>query len=298
MTQEPTETEAPDREAIETEARQYGWAGRENWKGDDAHFIDAPEFVRRTKEHLPLVNNLLAKERQRTAELERKQREYDARVDDLNKRLKAQDATHAKMMEIQRTELLQRFEGEKRAALAIEDPARRAAAYDAAARRETDAVRTLAAVEQTPQERSPAVTETAPALNADAKARGDAWIARETWLADPAARAAAQTISVPIDFNSDPEGHLDYVKAEMEKRFPGLTGAEKPNGSGQRQVQAVEGSGSRGGSRAPKTKGFNELPAEAKTACERMISNKMTKAKPEDFKKAYAAQYWKEYGDE
>lgn len=306
MTDENTSTETttnePDHDAIETEARQYGWSGRDKWRGDDASFVEAPEFLRRAKEHLPVVNSLLAKERQRVGELERKQREYDANVQDLQKRLKAQDATHAKMLELQRVELMNRYDGEKRQALAIEDPAKRQQAYDAAQKREVEAIRGFVAAEKPiPDPVEQPRQQQGPQYNPDAKARGEAWLANEPWLKDPATLAAAGTIQVPVelDFNVDPEGHLNYVKAEMEKRFPGVTGtsAQPARLNGTRQ-SSVEGTGSRGGSRTPKVKGYNELPSEAKSACERMISSKMVKTDPDAFKKSYAVNYWKEYGDE
>ena len=291
MTQEPIEdlsNGVPEHEAQEAEARKLGWSGREKWRGADEDFIDAPEFLRRAKEHLPLVNAQLSKERARVSELERRQREYDASVQDLQRRLKAQAATHEKMMDLQRAELLERFESEKRSALAIEDPTRRAAAYDAANRRERDAIRNLASAEQPAQAAPEAPRQ--PQIDQTAAARAQAWIAKEGWLNDPTIMAAAQTISVPIDFNSDPEGHLDYVKAEMEKRFPGLTGSPaKTNGSAAPQRSAVEGASTRSGGRTPKVKGWSELPSEVKSAAERMIASKMIKSDPAEFKKSYAS---------
>ncbi len=299
MTQEPVEdlhNEALEPEVQEAEARKLGWSGREKWRGSEEDFIDAPEFLRRAKEHLPLVNAQLSKERARVSELERRQREYDASVQDLQRRLKAQAATHEKMMDLQKAELLERFESEKRNALAIEDPTRRAAAYDAANRRERDAIRNLAATEQPalPVQEAPQQFQ----VNQDVAARAQAWVARETWLNDPLVMAAAGSFPVPIDLASDPEGHLDYIKAEMEKRFPGLTGSPaKTNGSAAPQRSAVEGASTRSGGRSTKVKGWGELPSEAKTAAERMITSKMIKSDPAAFRKSYAENYWKEYGE-
>jgi hypothetical protein len=309
MSEEEHDTTEHDTDVadIEAEARQYGWSGKDRWRGKPEDFVEAGEFVRRAKEHLPVVNSLLSKERARTTDLERQTREVAARAADLEKRLAAQAKMHDRLMDQQRATLIEQFDAEKRAALAIDDPTKRQAAYDRAQRRELDAVKAFNDVEREeapkPAAKAPPVQEIAP----DVQERGAAWLAKNEWLSDPIVRSTAGMIPIPanrpdLDFRTDPEAHFEYIKGEMEKRFPGLTTGGKERTPPPPKHAAVESSSGRSAGRgAPKVKGFGELPPEAKAACERMISSRLVKGdetKLAEFRKSYATNYWKDYGND
>lgn len=50
-----------ERQEIEAKARERGWKPKSEWKGDDSHWVDAPDFVQRTETFVPF----LQKQRQR-----------------------------------------------------------------------------------------------------------------------------------------------------------------------------------------------------------------------------------------
>lgn len=349
---------AAHQQAIETEAGQYGWAPRDKWRGPADAFIEAGEFLQRAHQHLPIVksqlktvNEQLEKERAerkrldaqyaaQLTDLQRKQQEAEdrrlAQEAEMDRQLRAQSAAHAKMMDLQRRQLIESTELEKRKALMIEDPAARAAAYDAVSQREQAAIRGLMEAEKVelpPATPAPAASQSKPsaqsAYTSDAQTRATAWLERNPWLRDnPALMRVAGQIEIPalptLEFNTNPEAHLDYIKSQMKSwgiavpdegnpaasettasPAPAAPASAVPTAAAQATPPAaaprgspVEGASRRGVSSAPKERGFKELPAIAKATCEDLISKKRLKGDPEAARKAYAAEYWAAYGEE
>lgn len=349
------------------EASQHGWAPIDKWRGDPKHFVSAKEFARRAREHLPVVNSLLTKEREarkrQEAEAEtrreREQAAYDARIKDMEKRLNAVTVANARAMDLQKTQIVEEYESRKRAALAIDDPDLRTRAYEDAERRERAAIKGFNETQRTPRggedddnddDLAPARTarRTAPAatngnagqtqqpeLRGEVVERAQRWMTDNPWINDPAIAAAARAIPVPaspdLDFDTAPEAHLDYIKRELERRFPGVTGSPRvapasnghvtrqngaddddnaddggaaqraPRGEPRTQVRhsAVESGGGASGSRgaASRERGYKDLPAEAKAAIDGMIANKRLKGDPDLIRKEYTRNYWAEYGE-
>jgi hypothetical protein len=335
------------------EASQHGWAPVDKWRGDPKHFVSAKEFARRAREHLPVVNSLLTKEREarkkQEAEAEaRRTREtaaYDARIRDMEKRLNAVTAANSRAMELQKAQIVEEYEQRKRSALNIDDPELRARAYDDAEKRERAAIKgfvdtqrpvrggedddnddDLAPARNTrrTQERDDGQQKTQQ-LRGETVERAQRWMQDNAWINDPALAAAARAIPVPaspdLDFDTAPEAHLDYIKRELERRFPGATGAPRAsapvtngNGNGasheddapargeQRtstRHSAVESGGGASSSRgaATRERGYKELPAEAKAAIDGMIANKRLKGDPKKLRDEYTKNYWAEYGE-
>ncbi len=341
-------------EAIRKEAQDLGWADRDHWRGRPEDFVEADEFVRMANRHLPIVNARLknvtgqfekaqaewakreAQSAARVADLERKQQEAEqrraAQEAEMDRQLRAQSAAHAKMMDLQRQELLDRTEKEKREALMIDDPAARAAAYDSASQRERAAIKNLIEAER-PVEAPRAAPVQAPQpkpaapFTPEAETRAAAWMERNTWLRDnPELMKIAGQIDIPavptLNFNTNPEGHLDYIKTRLKglgKAIPedgaqtatselvsqpnatvppAAAPAAAPQPAPAQRGSPVEGASRRAAAPAPKERGFKELPPAAKTTCEDLIANKRLKGDPDKARKAYAAEYWAAYGDE
>ena len=67
-----TETaEAEERADIEARARRYGWKPKEQFGGKPELWVDAPEFIQRTEQSLPLARQANAKLEREVAELKR-----------------------------------------------------------------------------------------------------------------------------------------------------------------------------------------------------------------------------------
>lgn len=337
--------------ATEAEARKAGWADSAHWRGRPEDFIGAEEYLHMYNRHLPIVNARLkettdrfekaqaewakqaAQHAQRVADLERKQQEAERnraeQEAEMDRQFRAQSAAHAKMMDLQRQELLGRTEREKREALMIDDPAQRAAAYDAASQRERAAVQTLIEAEK-PVElpRPAAVQERQQASSSQVSPEAKSWLDRNTWLRDnPTLMKIAGQIEVPqvpmFDFRTNPEEHLEYIKSQMKSfgisipeegtepamsapapaQQPNIAAASTPPAAAQSPAPAqrgspVEGASRRGATPAPKEKGYKDLPPAAKAGCEMLIGRKFFKGDADAYRKQYAATYYAEYGDE
>ena len=345
------------RRATEAEALKVGWADRAHWRGKPEDFIEADEFLHMANRHLPIVNARLKTvneqleaeraERKRLdtqyaaqiADLKRSQQESEerrlAQEAEMDRQFRAHNAAHVKMMDLQRRNLVEAMDLEKRKALMIEDPASRAAAYDAVNQREQAAIRNLMEAERPAEVPPPAPKPAAPPQPSaqapyapEAQTRADAWLAKNAWLRDnPDLMRAAGQIEIPripsLDFNTNPEGHLDYIKTKMKSwgiPIPGEgdsvtndppavhTPAASPPAAAQTPPAApppaaprgspVEGASRRGVTPAPKEKGYKELPPSAKAACEELIKHGRFKGDLEMHRKGYAAEYWEAYSDE
>ncbi len=295
------EVQAPSYPDLEREAKQYGWAPKERWKGNPDDFVDAPEFLRRAREHLPIVKGLLAKEQ----EARRGERAaYDSRIADFERRLTAQVKMQARNLELQKQSLVERYEEEKRQALAIEDPAQRQHAYDGAAKREREAFGRIVSDEaELHRPAAPQAPEIAPEIVK--------WGQDNPWINYVPPEIKQEAVVVMSEIERDEpympvREKLDRVTEEIQKRHPLWFPPKQPPGGQRAAASAVEGGNSFNRSGVtPRTKGFRDLPTEAKHEFNEMVrQGYLRPARGEDEAKAkgrlekeYAANYWQDYGE-
>ena len=223
------EVNAPD---IEAEAREMGWRPKGEFKGDEANFIDAAEFVRRGKEFVPFL-------RANNAKLEKE-------VQGLKKTLKEFGDYHSKVEQRAYQQALRDLE------------ARQAEAVEA---NDVQAVRQITK-EITDLEKD--VRQGKPDTTSDEEAFEE-WKAENAWFEkDATLRRLAIGIAEEIkgDFPDPIKQRAEIarrVKAEMPEKFSNPRRTQAP---------AVEGVGA--GPKTT-GKSYADLPPEAKRMCDEFV---------------------------
>ena len=267
-TEQPVDTSAVDTEA---QARQFGWVPREEFRGSDETWVDADTFVKRGKEINPILrknNERLMSELQKykseMAELKaateefkkfqqesfaKKEVELKSQIDDLKK---------------QKKQAIQ--EGDGDLAVDLDDQ------IDAL--KETLQESKKAAVEEKPQQAQqtvpPEVTE---------------WVEKNNWYtSDAKMRSATDALATQLSKDQpwlQGKAFLDALDRELEETFSmdKLGRKTKPR-------SPVEGGSNSGQRPSSNKKSYENLPADAKAACDKFLRQGIIKSKDE-----YLAMY-------
>lgn len=253
--------------AVETTAREQGWAPKEEFRGDPSDWIDADEFVKRGNPQY--LRKQLGKSEKQLRELERKAAATEA---DFNRRLAKMETLN----KAQRNKLYADIEAAREAAVEIGDKAE----YQRLNKVEAQ----LYEQEQKAEKAAPAEEKGADKPHPDV----ERWVSENPWFTkSKALNHAAQGIHAEL-LDTEPgltiAENLAKTRAEIIRRFPEKfsknAAAAKTNGhsaveSGQRTVST------------PKGKGFSDIPAEERKVIEGHIKEGLYKDK------ADAAQaYW------
>lgn len=278
-------------QATESEARRMGWLPKEQWRGAADHWVDAPTFVERGKQVMPILqanNRRLSEEREalqaRVAAAEAKNAEFSTQLEQL-KTFQADVARQQR--ERMKAELMREIAAARESGnLAAEV----AAQEKITALREPPA----AAAEKPNREAKPAAPATPVAELPEMKAFRDQ---RLWWDTDPAMRGAAVAIAQEMAARGElngltPAQRLSKIADAAEARFaPAAPAAARVEGGG-RSGAATGGAGSDGG------KTFADLPAEARDACLRqadwLVGGKKSFKTLDDWKKRYTQEFFGE----
>jgi hypothetical protein len=260
------EQTAPQASEVEEIAREMGWAPEADWKGPREAWKTAKEFIR----HGTVIQRELKSRN-------------DAQLRDFESRLERMDRSNRQALANQRAQIESQYEARKRDAVRNMDEQ----AYDAAQRAQTEALK-----------------------NFDAHVEGEAPQRDQPGQRNPTADVIEFGLRNKDWFNKDPvmTGAAVALDAQMGREYPQLKDAERlmlveneikrrfGNGGGG-QPQNGEGGAPRtpqveGGLRpikTTKTKGWAELPAEAKQVATRQIKEGLFKSQDE-----YAKSYWEQ----
>lgn len=239
------------------EARSMGWSEKERFRGDPNNWVDAEEFVRRGREVLPLIkanNKRLASEvAEAKAEVRNLKSLIDAQTQTVEKIVKNQDTLVQKQVEARLAEL----RSQKRAAI-------REGNHDLAADLEEDIDQTreeLQAAKSAPPASSPSPSS-APAEQVPPWARQFVEDNSDWLMKDKRRTSLFQGIADDLLESSELRGTelLEEAKRQMEETLSG--GKRKPAAS-----KVESGTTNPSGSGSGTSKGFNDLPADAKAAC-------------------------------
>jgi hypothetical protein len=227
---------------FEAEAKAEGWVPLDAWKGDPAKHVDAETFVKRGEEILPIVN---AKNRKLAETVE----ELRKTVDDLK-------VGNSQFREFHEQSIARERQA-KEAAIAQLEAVRKKAITDGDGEAFDRADKQLTQLRTQPAKQ--------PGLTDGQKA----WLAENPWyqsdrvltaladgMADGLATERPELVGKPEFLNE----LTKRVKAEMPHKF------ENPN----RQRATVEDTQQRGGANG-KARTYENLPADAKTACDRFV---------------------------
>lgn len=263
MSEENIVGDVPEVNQAEQDARQFGWVPEDEFKGNPDDWRDAETFLKRGKE----INGFLRKDFQKVQE---KLAARDLEIAEIREAMeefrKYHNETEARTykraledLKKQKIEAIEQGDGER--VLEIED--------------NIDAIKEA--------QTKPAPKETATQSGPSQKDYFD-WAKTNTWyVTDPELKAVAELYGQELNtFNPELKGRafLDEITKQVKENFP-----EKFENKN-RQFGTV---GSSSDGRAPgglkNKRGYNDLPAEAKAACDKFVKQKlMTQAQ-------YLAEY-------
>ena len=256
---------------VEKEARLFGWVPKEEFRGSESDWVDADVFVKRGKEINPILrknNELLMKK------LDEKAKEIDsikASVEEFKKFQKESFERKSAEYEVQIAQL----KTQKREAIAAGDGDKVVDIDD-----QIDSLKEAQKEAKKEAEKKP---EPAPKTEAQASVPDDpdlqSWLGRNQWFGQDIEMtdvANGLGASVRKQFpHLTGRAFLDKLDEKIVEYFPQKVLGNKAKGS------AVDSTGNvRGGTSSGK-KSYENLPQDAKEACDRFIANGWIKSKQE-----------------
>jgi hypothetical protein len=248
-TEQQTEVEAPEPTESEAKARRQGWRPKDEYRGSDDKWVDADSFLKRSDEELPVMRERVRAMERKLAEQERTTKQFAEH--------------HARVQQIAHERAMAEVKKERREALAIGD----ADGFEQA----EDKLEKLK--EDKPGTKKEVVAEASPVV--------DEWIKKNTWFNPKTAMGRyAEEVCTELQ-NEDPDHDLSdvlkQVTKEVMKRFP-----EKFANAKRAAPPAVEGATTVASSKG--SKGYPNLPAAAKIACDKFIKQGLIKNRDEYLK--------------
>ena len=250
---------------VRQEAESQGWVPKERFRGNEADWVDADTFVKRGREILPILrknNENLIKDlnstkeqlkefREAAEEFKKFQREaYERKAQDYEKRIQEIKESRAQAIS----------DGDGQKVNALDD------ALDAAKDELKEAKQAVKDADKAPIE-TPASTEIDPGLQQ--------WLDRNTWFGqDKRMTGIVNGIgeSLRLEFPLlKGQAFLEKLDEVLAEEFPGKFGGEKKSPAS--RVESGSGRASRGSSSNAQT--YDNLPAEAKAACDRFVKQKL-----------------------
>ena len=266
---------------VETRALEMGWAPKEEFRGDPEKWIDAETYVKRGEELMPILK---ANNKRQSEELSTIRNELRQTKELLAASAESIEALKEFNSKVVRKEAAEKL-GELKEAL-VE------------AKRDGDVEKEVELTEQI-QEHKTALKEAEkkPDAKPNGKAADDytqnpdwkAWTAENSWFGKDRRRTAL-ALGIADELKNNPETAdlkgrelLDRVSEEVENVF----------GGSHRTVDKVEGGGRGSGGKGGK--GFGDLPAEARAACERQAARLVGKGRAFETAQEWRNHYAKAY---
>ena len=271
---------APDvaevEETILKEATGQGWVPKEKFKGNDEDWVDAPTFVKRGREILPILRknneNLIRELNQTKSTLH----EFKLAADEFKKFQK--DAYERKAKELEQEVIDLRA---AKAQAITDGDGKRVDVLDDA----IDAAKEEVKAAKASSERVVAIPTQAPVTGVDPKLQ--IWLDKNEWFGkDKRLTAMTNSLGESLRLENPSligEAFLNKLDEALAEEFPQKFKGKETRTPGYQ----VEGSGGRsrpvgtGGGK----QGYESLPAEAKAACDRFVKQKLMT------REAYLADY-------
>ena len=271
--QQEAPQDAPEAPQFESEARAQGWVAADEFRGSESDWVDAETFVRRGKEIMPILRKNNEKLLKELGEAKKDAAEVREAAKEFREFQKQQFERKTKELESQLEQLKQAkrdaiTNGDGDRAIAIDD------AMDELKEQRQEAKQDLKAAEEKVKE-APQVTQD-PTLNE--------WMDKNDWFGkDTRLTGMANGLGVELRRENPSlqgKAFLDKLDEELAIMLP-----EK---FGKKRVQnPMEGSSN--GTARPSVgtgkKSYNNLPAEAKAACDKFVKQGLMT------KEAYVAEY-------
>lgn len=265
------EQQEQEQHQVEKEARIFGWVPKEEFRGSDSDWVDAEVFVKRGKEINPILrknNELLMKK------LDEKAKEIDsikASVEEFKAFQQESFERKAAEYEVQIAQL----KTQKREAIAAGDGDLVVDIDD-----QIDSLKDAqkeAKAEAKKKAEEPAKTEAQVSIPNDPDLQS--WLGRNQWFGDDiemtnVANGLGESVRRQFPHLSG-RAFLEKLDEKIVEYFPHKSLGKKAKGS------AVDSTGNvRGGTTSGK-KSYDNLPDDARQACDRFIKNGWIKSKQE-----------------
>lgn len=246
--------------AVEAEASKMGWTPKDQFKGDPAMWRTADEFVERGKNMLPIVKDKVKRQERQIAELTRTVQDFAEHMTKTEQRAYERALT---TLREQRKEAIAAGDGE---------------AFDKA----DDAIADLK------KEAETKAAKAAPKAEPGDDPEYADWESRnQTWLKDPKMQAFGESAAAYLRKSGEKATgaeFLELVTQEVKEKFPDKF--ENPRRAAAASVEGAAPAPRKGG------KGYADMPADARAACDRMAKNGFSDPKQAA---AFKADYTKQF---
>jgi hypothetical protein len=247
---------------VRQEAESQGWVPKEKFRGNESDWVDADTFVKRGREILPILrknNENLIKDLNATKEQLREFREAAEEFKKFQREAyerKAQEYEQ-RIQEIKESRAQAISDGDGQKVNALDD------ALDAAKDELKEAKQAVKDAEKTPTQPSSDALD--PGLQA--------WLDKNTWFGQDKrmtgiVNGIGESLRLEFPLLKGQE-FLDKLDEVLAEEFPNKFGKQTPTS----RVESGSGRASRGSSSNAQT--YDNLPAEAKAACDRFVKQKL-----------------------
>ena len=247
---------------VRQEAESQGWVPKEKFRGNEADWVDADTFVKRGREILPILrknNENLIKDLNATKEQLKEFREAAEEFKKFQREAyerKAQEYEQ-RIQEIKESRAQAISDGDGQKVNALDD------ALDAAKDELKEAKQAAKDAEKTPTQPSSDALD--PGLQA--------WLDKNTWFGQDKrmtgiVNGIGESLRLEFPLLKGQE-FLDKLDEVLAEEFPNKFGKQTPTS----RVESGSGRASRGSSSNAQT--YDNLPAEAKAACDRFVKQKL-----------------------
>lgn len=247
---------------IRQEAESQGWVPKEKFRGNEADWVDADTFVKRGREILPILrknNENLIKDLNATKEQLKEFREAAEEFKKFQRdayERKAQEYEQ-RIQEIKESRAQAISDGDGQKVNALDD------ALDAAKDELKEAKQAAKDAEKVPTQ--PTSEGLDPGLQA--------WLDKNTWFGQDKrmtgiVNGIGESLRLEFPLLKGQE-FLDKLDEVLAEEFPTKFGKQTPTS----RVESGSGRASRGSSSNAQT--YDNLPAEAKAACDRFVKQKL-----------------------
>lgn len=294
---------APDPAALEQRAREMGWAPKEQWRGNPDNWIDAPTFVQRGEQVMPILQANLRKRDVQVTTLQQQ-------IQDKDRRLAAAEEAISVLTNLSTEQGRNAAKEKRRELLRAQADARREGDTDAEielGEQIADVTSQINAAEVKPaaaangkQGKAPAASGTAPAATDpttdpayQAFTQENPWFGTDNRKTVLATEIGRELRNDPANNHLQGKAFFDKVVAEVNKVFtpPRSTTSKVESGTGNGAAST------RGNDTDPASgKSYADLPDDAKAACDRFAKTVVGEGKTfkdmTAWRKHYVIQYF------
>lgn len=296
---------AAQRAEVEQRARDMGWAPKENWRGNPNSWIDAPEFVQRGEQVLPILQANLRKGEAKLSAVETQMQRQAAELQEARETIRvltdlsteqSRAAAKERRRELLRQQADARREGNAELEIELgEQIADMTSQINAAEVNDDGTPKPRKGAKVTPKTKQQQQTGDGN-NNPTADPQYQQWAAENPWFGTDRRKTALAT-AIGEELRADPanaglvgRAFFDRVTAEVNKVFaPARTTTSKVEGG-------TASAGSNGGGGGGNGKTFADLPADAKAACARQAKMLVGEGKAfkteADWRKHYVTVYF------